>query len=198
LGHGQLIDRNYALGAGGCADDTGAGCVAGELEFALDVDPGEIGTNQSSHRNFENTIDLELAFDNSNTVGVDDAAPFTTPTTGNPQDVVTGIEFSIPLSEISDPTGDIRLMIFVNGNGHDFASNQFAGEGLLDSNLGGNGFGVHTGDLSGVNMNDYGGDQFVTIANPGAAPSLAAVPEPGSLLLLVIAGFAACGWARRR
>ncbi len=197
LGQGQLIDRNYALGAGGCTDDTGAGCIAGELEFALDVDPSETGTNASSHRNFNNSIGLELAFDNSNAAGVDDGDPLV-PTTGNPQDVTTGLEFSIPLSQIGNPTGDIRLTIFVNGGGHDYASNQWAGEGLLDTNLGGNGFGGHTGDLSGVVMTDYGGDQFVTVPNPGAGSGPAAAPEPGSLLLFVMAAIAVCGWVRRR
>jgi len=197
LGQGELIDRNYALGAGGCTDDTGAGCIAGELEFALDVDPGEIGTNASSHRRFNNTIDLELAIDNSNDEGVTGAAPYTTPTTGNPQDVTTGIEFSIPLSEIGNPTGDISLTIFVNGGTHDYASNQWSGTGILDANLGGNGFGGYTGDLAGVNMNDFAGDQFVTVPNPGAGGG-SAVPEPASALLILMAGFAACGLVRRR
>jgi hypothetical protein len=196
LGQGELIDRNYALGAGECDDDTGAGCVAGELEFALDVDPNEIGTNQSSHRRFNNTIDLEMAFDNSNSVGVTGDAPYTTPTAGNPQDVTSGIEFSIPLSEIGTPTGNIRLTVFVNGTGHDYASNQFAGTGILDGNLGGNGFGGFTGDLSGVNMNDFAGDQFVTVPNPGGG-SLGAVPEPASALLALVAALA-WGVARRR
>jgi hypothetical protein len=197
LGQGELIDRNYALGAGGCTDDTGAGCIAGELEFALDVDPSEVGTNASSHRRFNNTIDLEMAFDNSNAVGVTGDSPYTTPTTGNPQDVTTGIEFSIPLSEIGNPTGNIRMTIFVNGGTHDYASNQWAGTGILDSNLGGNGFGVYTGDLAGVIMSDYPGDQFVTVANPGAGGG-AAVPEPASIALVMFAGLALSGFARRR
>jgi hypothetical protein len=197
LGQGELIDRNYALGSGDCDDDTGAGCIAGELEFALDVDPSEIGTNQSSHRRFNNTVDLEMAINNSNTVGVTGAGPYTTPTTGNPQDVLTGIEFSIPLTEIGNPGSDIRLAIFVNGTGHDYASNQFAGEGILDGNLGGNGFGGYTGDLSGVNMNDFAGNQFVTVPNPGAG-GLAAAPEPVTAWLAGIAALAACGLVRRR
>lgn len=197
LGQGQLIDRTYAQSSGGCTDDTGAGCIAAELEFTLNVDPSEVGTNQSSHRNFNNTIGLEMALDNSNTVGVSGAGPYTIPTAGNPQNVTTGVEFSIPLSQIGNPTGPIKLTIFVNGTGHDYASNQFVGTGILDANLGGNGFGGYTGDLSGVNMNDFLGDQFITIPNPGTGAG-SAVPEPSSIALAMIAGFAACGLSRRR
>ena len=197
---GGLIDRNYALSSGGCTDDTGAGCIARELEFALDVDPSETGTNQSSHRNFSNLVGLQMAFDNSNKVGVTGASPYTTPTSGNPQDVTTGVEFSIPLTQIGNPTGPIKLAIFVNGGGHDYASNQFAGDGVLDGNLGGNGFGGFTGDLSGDNMNDFAGNQFVTVPNPGSgAGALAgAVPEPTTALLALMAGLVMCGFSRRR
>ncbi len=147
-----------------------------------------------------------MAINNSNTAGVTGAAPFTLPTTdtdgglrpaGNPQDVLTGIEFSIPLSEIGYTSGPIKLFAFVNGGGHDYASNQFSGAGILDGNLGGNGFGGFTGDLSGVLMTDFAGDQFVTI--PAAATTAAsAVPEPGSVLLAGIALVAGLGILRRR
>src|SRR5690606_4527706 len=69
LAQGELIDKNYALGVnGGCnADNTGAGCLTRELEFVL---PALDATNAESHRDMENTIDLQMAFDNSNTAGV--------------------------------------------------------------------------------------------------------------------------------
>ena len=35
LSQGELIDRNYALGDGGCLDDTGTGCLPTEVGFAL-------------------------------------------------------------------------------------------------------------------------------------------------------------------
>jgi hypothetical protein len=106
-------------------------------------------------------------------------------TTGDPANVRTGVEFSIPLSEVGNPTGSIKLFAFINGTGHDYASNQFSGEGILEANLGGNGFGGHTGDLSGVNLNDFLGDQFVTIPNPAVA-AVAAIPEPSSVMLAAI------------
>ena len=200
LSQGELIDRTYAQSVnGGCTDDTGAGCVAKELEFALDVDPLEIATNASSHRNFDNFVDLRLAVDNSNIAGVlGNGATATDPDEfatvvgeDDPAAVTTGIEFSIPLSEIGATAGsgnDIRLLAFVNGGGHDFISNQLSGAG----NLGDSGFGLPRGNLGtsffndGIDpplftMVDLPGDQFVTISNPGVSTS---VPEPGTLALL--------------
>lgn len=218
LGQGELIDRDYALSAaGGCADDTGAGCAAREFEFALDVDPNEMGTNDSSHRNFNNFVDLRLAIDNSNTAGVqgsggdDFSIDQMDPSDDNPEDVVTGIEFSIPLSEIGASVGggDIRIVAFVNSNDFTFASNQFGGDGLeTDVELNGD-FGVLQGsagnlgnaiyDVDGqgalLTLEDIGGEQFVTVMN--SAVAAAAAPEPSSGLLLAIAGVGAA-WRRSR
>ncbi len=159
LSRGELIDRSYVLGPGGASDDsTGfAGGIAPELEFALDADPAETD-NESSHRNFENTIDLMMALDNSNTEGVN-FSDTGAQTIGNPQDVLTGIEFSIPLSVIGDPTGDIKIAAFINNGNHDFLSNQFAGDGLVGSS---NLMGPSTVDLSTI-----AGDQFVTLSLGG-------------------------------
>ncbi len=173
LGSGQLIDRDYAVnGGGGCnADDSGAGCIAAELEFVLGVDPTDAG-NTKNHRDFENTVDLEVAIDNSNTAGVVGSGDAPWETVGgedDPENVVTGIEFSIPLSELGGATGDIRLTAFVNGGGYDFGSNQFGGVGILQGNVGGDGSGGFTGDFSGVNLSNIDGDQFVTIT--ASAPS---------------------------
>lgn len=66
LGRGQLIDMEYVLSDGGASDNSGAGAIAPELPFALDVDlVGDPG-NSDSHRAFSNVIDLEMAIDNSN------------------------------------------------------------------------------------------------------------------------------------
>ena len=169
LSPGQLIDRNYALGLGGCADDSG-GCSIRELEFALGLDPTE-SFNESNHRNFNNLIDLRMAIDNSNTVGVSAAEPYFDLTTGDPQNVSTGIEFSIPLSSIGNPSGDIKLTIFINGLLHDFASNQFGGLGVL------------TGNFASLMPNlefEAAGDQFVKVVQLGSASEnpTAPVPEP--------------------
>jgi len=186
LAQGQLIDQTYSLGAGGCSADTtdgGTGCVAAELEFALPVDSNDT-ENTLNHRDFNNTVDLQMAFDNSNTTGVEGGEGAMT--TGDPENVTTGLEFSIPLSQIGDPTGPIRITAFVNGSGHDFASNQFTGTGVLQANI---------GDPFFLELNLVDGDQFVTIAQPSA---IGAVPEPSSIALLLLGSTGVCLLGRRR
>jgi hypothetical protein len=192
LAQGQLIDRNYAITSGGCnADDSGSGCAAKELAFALNVDPLDVG-NTNNHRNFNNSIGLQMALDNSNTAGVTGDGPYGTPTTGNPQNVTSGLEFSIPLSQIGTTAGGgpIKLTIFVTSEDYDYLSNQFAGDGLLFGNYG----------APPMNLDaDFPGNQYVTVPNPGSGAGVSAVgvPEPGAIGLLCV-GAAAIGCGRRR
>jgi hypothetical protein len=176
LNQGELIDSTYAT----------ANPVAPELDFA-------------NARGMSNDIDLRMALDNSNIAGVEGGGAAPWETAGNPGDVVTGVEFSIPLSEIGNAAGPIKVFAFVNSNSHNYASNQFSGEGIVDANLGGNGFGGGdpNGGLGGVNMNDFTGDQFVTIPNPAVAAA-AAIPEPSSALLAGCALAAGMAVRRRR
>lgn len=172
LNQGELIDRNYAVDpAGGQCnpDDSGDDCLATELGFALDVAPDDEG-NALSHRNFNNLVDLQVGLDNSNAAGVEGGSGAPWMTLGDPENVVTGVEFSIPLSEIglsAIQAAEIGMTIFVNGDGYHFASNQFAGDGVLSGFLGGDGMGEFIGDLSGVNLANVDGNQFVTLSyNP--------------------------------
>lgn len=198
LSQGQLIDKVYAMdpNGGGCTDSAGTGCVARELEFVLPVDAAG---NPNNHRDFENTVDLQLAINNSNTGGVEGTDPNANGmwnATGNPGDVNTGIEFSIPLSEIGDPNSgdDIKITVFINGSGFDFASNQWSG-GVLQGNLGGDGAGNFTGGLGDIDLGTIAGDQFVTLGVPLAA-AVAAVPEPSTVALLLFG--ASCAGLRRQ
>ena len=175
LVQGDLIDKVYAQGAG----TVNGNLVTRELEFALPID-GSDPTNTFKRRNMENIVDLQLAMDNSNVAGVSGAAPYETPTTDDPQNVRTGIEFSIPLSEIGYASGPIKLIAFVNNGGHDYLANQVSGEGVLQGNLG--------GLLPDFEL-QFPGNQYVTI--PAAlAETAGAIPEPtAALLLLSGAGF---------
>lgn len=92
--------------------------------------------------------------------------------------VTTGLELLIPLSAIGNPSGGIRVSAMVNGSNHDFLSNQILG-GLTPSqgNLGGDGTGNYTGDLSQINLDSFSGDQFFTV-----------IPEPASVSLIALVG----------
>jgi hypothetical protein len=205
LNQGDLIDRNYALGAGGCTSDSGDGCAAREFEFALDVDPSEVGVttpNLSNHRNLNNFVGLQMALDNSNIAGVHGGSgPFDlVPGEDNPETVTTGIEFSIPLASIGNPTGDIRISAMINGGNHDFLSNQVSGVGLVNDD--GPGTGGNLGNaLFGMSplasFADIPGDQFVTVHQVGAGlGGVAGVPEPTSIVLGALGLLA--GTIRRR
>jgi hypothetical protein len=171
LSQGELIDKTYAYGPGGAADETGAGAVTRELEFVLPVIEGT--ANAANHRNFENIVDLRMALDNSNVGGVSAGDPFA-PTTGDPENVRTGFEFSIPLSEIGNPAGSLKLMAIVNNIYYDYVSNQVSGEGILWENLGG---------LMPDFEFEFAGPQYVTVA----IPATAAVPECSSAILAMFA-----------
>jgi hypothetical protein len=186
LSQGQLIDKTYAAAHPG---------LTPELNFVMAPTTPD---NPENHRDMQNTVDLQMAIDNSNTAGVTGARPYTTPTAADPAAVATGIEFSLPLTAIGSPgsTSQVKLFIAVNGGNHAYLSNQFGGDGILDSNVGGDEFGNYIGDLHQVNLNDYLGNQYVSVPVP-SVPVAASVPEPGTVALMSLA-VAGLGLSRRR
>ncbi len=154
LAQGEPIDQLN----NGCTGPTDRNCNPPEHEFAEPVDPND-PDNDLEHRDLLNDIGFLMAIDNSNTQGVNSG---TGAATGNPQDVLTGIEFSVPLEVIGNPTGNVRITAFINSGNHRFVSNQFAGVGVLQGNLGNN--------IAGINLANIAGNQFVTV--PGASADL--------------------------
>jgi len=137
--------------------------------------------------------DISFFFDNSNMAGVmggtgaaDQAAAAA---------VTTGFEFSIDLADLgldASVENTIRVAAIIGNGNHNFHSNQTLG-GLPagTGNLGGDGAGGFIGDLSGIDFNNFSGDQFMTIELPRH------IPEPGSMALLCVAGLTALVRRRR-
>ena len=98
--------------------------------------------------------------------------------------VATGFEFSVALADIGNPGlgGTIRIATMINGSNHDFLSNQTLG-GLPTGtgNLGGDGRGTFTGSLSGVDFNQFAGNQYFEVR---------VVPEPASFVALAVGALA--------
>jgi hypothetical protein len=143
------------------------------------VNPGNNGLNSMGNRNLTGFLlnPLEFGFNNNNSAGVlggtgaaDQMAAAA---------VMTGLEFSIALADIGSPADFIRIHVAYGNGDNNYHSNQTLG-GLAagTGNLGGDGAGGFTGTLSGVNFNNFAGDQFFTVR----------VPAPASVALLALAG----------
>lgn len=97
-----------------------------------------------------------FGLDNSNIAGV---LGGTDVDAGNAASVTTGVEVRIPLSAIPGYTsGDLKVLAFINGQGHDYCSNQF---------MAGLGGGPNLAEPRLVNLDIIPGDQFVTISGGG-------------------------------
>ena len=106
--------------------------------------------------------------DNSNTLGVGAGA-------GNlgagPLSATTGIEIAIPWALLGLAAGSqFNVMAFINGQNHDYASNQFLAPLPRNTgNLGGDGMGGFNGSVGGLDMGQFAGNQFFTVPTPAAA-----------------------------
>jgi PEP-CTERM motif len=143
---------------------------------------GSLGPNASGTALSQN---LDFAINDNNAGGVTGdnsmAAGLPSPPGTPPAGVTTGMEFSIALADLGNPSfgTTIRIAAMINNGDHNFLSNQILGplaEGT--GNLGGDGGGGFTGNLAGVNFNQFAGQQYFEIR---------AVPEPTSVALALLA-----------
>ena len=142
------------------------------------IAPGSLGPNASGAAL---TQSLDFAIDNNNSAGVtggDGAADQIAAL-----QVTTGMEFSIALADIGSPGLGDRVLIsaMINNGDHNFLSNQILG-GLEapQGNLGGDGNGGFTGDLSGVDFNNYGRVQDFKVLSAGAHFRIPGIEPLGS------------------
>ncbi|MBU0640990.1 MAG: hypothetical protein KKB50_19175 [Planctomycetes bacterium] len=132
------------------AGNPGVGYYLGEGQTRCDTTGGQlIGGDPSA------PFAVLCTLDNSNVAGVTGGFG-----TDNGAGVKTGVELAIPLSAIGSPTGDFDICAFINGQQHDFLSNQvLAGIfGNPTDNL---------GEPRDVDLSAVFWDQFFTVPNGG-------------------------------
>jgi hypothetical protein len=126
-------------------DNPGDGYYVGQGSAADKSNQGELSGGN-------NPFGIRCTIDNSNTLGVTGGTGIEE--NGLADDVTTGVEFAIPFGAIGDPTGDLKLCVYINGQNHDFLSNQ-----ILPP-IGG---GENLAEPRNVNFKDFDGTQWFTL-----------------------------------
>jgi hypothetical protein len=164
---------------------TGASPNAVGLVATGTIPAGQVGTNASGTALTQN---LNFAINDNNAAGVTGS----TATAAAALAVTTGMEFSVALADIGNPAvgSTIKIAAMINNGDHNYLSNQILGP--LPSgqgNLGGDGGGNFTGNLAGVNFNQFAGSQYFEVR---------VTPEPSSIVLAGIALVSLIAVARRK
>jgi hypothetical protein len=171
-------------GTASSSGELGIRHAQGAFSAASDIFGGTLtGINPSA------TAGIGVGYDNSNVAGILGGTGAADPVAATA--VTTGLELVIPLSAIGSPGfGDtIMISAHINGSNHDFLSNQsLGGFAPPQGNLGGDGAGNFTGDLSLINLNAFGGGQYFAIS----------VPEPSTFTLAGLGAAALMAFRRRR
>ncbi|MDB5296511.1 MAG: hypothetical protein JWO31_2494 [Phycisphaerales bacterium] len=116
-----------------------------------------------------NALPIEVAYDGSNAAGVIDGTAAADQAAA--EAVATGLELSVALSDLGVVGDSFRVAVFQNNNEHNILSNQVLG-GIAApwGNMGGDGIGTYTGTVSGIDFNNFAGEQFFTVPEPSVLP----------------------------
>jgi hypothetical protein len=170
----DFIDRQGG-GSAQVPGSSGAGSVPVGLVSTGSIAAGNVGPNASGTALSQA---LDFAINDNNAAGV--AGGTGAANQAAALAVTTGMEFSIALADLGNPTPGtvIRIAAMINNGDHNYLSNQILG-GLPPGtiNLGGDGAGGFTGTVSGVDFNEFDGEQLFEIV---------VVPAPGTLALLSV------------
>lgn len=108
---------------------------------------------------------FSVGYDDSNTAGVTGDAPNAADPVAAAA-VTTGMEIAFDL-DVLDIQDEVKLFVGINGQNHDYWSNQFLpGLAAPQGNLGGDGAGGFNGTVGQINFANITGDQFVTLNIP--------------------------------
>jgi hypothetical protein len=159
------------------------------LQAAGSISAGNVATNASGTAL---TQALEFAINDNNAAGVSGGSAAAN--VADAAAVTTGMEFSIALADLGNPSPGSAILIaaMINNADHNYLSNQIlAPLTPPQGNLGGDGGGGFTGSLGGVNFNQFAGAQYFAVIVPDV------VPEPSSAAALALVGMALVGGWRR-
>jgi hypothetical protein len=175
----DIVDRNgggsaTVKGNGGYANTGGGTGIQSGVVNPDDMGLGSTGVGEVRNLTPFLTQPLAFGFNNTNTAGVGGSSGAAA-NQAAALAVTKGFEFSIALTDLGNPQpGDTINIHAAYGNGNNnYHSNQVLG-GLPvgTGNLGGNGTGGSIGDLSGINFNNFAGDQFFTVTVTGITGDL--------------------------
>ncbi len=121
-----------------------------DLDLQLGFYLGQTVSGMGELTGGDNVWGIEATINNSNVDGVTDSD------TAGSDLVTTGMEVAIPLSAFGDPAGEIKIVAFINGSGHDYLSNQIVG-GAPDEPL------QNLGEPRAVDLDFLSGDQYVVV-----------------------------------
>lgn len=169
----DIVDRNG--GASSIVSGNGATSLSGggtAIQTGT-INPGDLGLGSTGVGEVRNlapflTVPIDFGFNNTNIAGVGGSAG-SAANQAAALAVTTGFEFSIALADLGNPgPGDeIKVHAVYGSSNNNFHSNQtLAGLPVGTGNLGSNGSGSGLGNLSGVDFNNFAGDQFFSINVP--------------------------------